>query len=115
MLKDLKKTMTNSDGLEPMLKRQKLQRNYTEILELKSTIIEMKSSQEEFNSTCEQAEESITMKTRQFILAHCKNRKKKEWKNIRTEPKRSHQTYKYTHHGNSISGEENEVERILKK
>ena len=53
-----------------------------------------------------------------YITSLEEQKEKRRKKKIRTEPKRpvgSHQTYQYTHHGNSLSGEENEVERIFEE
>lgn len=68
------------------------------------------------------------MKTGQFLLPHWKKRKKKKikkkpkhppnQKNINRAPLKTceyHQTYQQTHHGSSLSGEENEVERIFEE
>lgn len=57
MIKDLNETIkTNSDQRENILKREIIKQSQTEIMELKSTIPEMKNSEEGFNNRLEQAE-----------------------------------------------------------
>lgn len=71
-----------------------------EILELRSTMTEIRSLLEELSSRFEQAEESPTLKIDQLRLTTWRNTKKNEkrW----TEPQRSmghHQAYQCMHNG----------------
>lgn len=55
-----------------------LKRNQKEILELKSTVTQMKNSLQRFKGRFEQAEESASMRKGQWKLSRLRNRKKKD-------------------------------------
>lgn len=55
-----------------------LKRNQKEILELKSTVTQMKHSLQRFKGRLEQAEESANMRKGQWKLSRLRNRKKKD-------------------------------------
>ena len=81
--------------------------NQTEILELKSTIIELKNPIKSFNNRLGQVEQSVSLKTDQLKLPNKRGKKEKKNEKESRRPMGSPGENQCTHHWHS-EGEERE-------